>query len=58
MTEARERRLLKAALLLLLAWRQHFDHLLLIDAAGQPEPGDGLELLPNQGFARLYRIPR
>lgn len=50
--------LLRRAFPYLAAWRQHFDHLLLIDAEGQPAPAEGLELLADEGFARLYRIPR
>jgi hypothetical protein len=42
----------------LAAWRQDFGHLLLIDATGQPAPAEGLELLSDQGFARLYRVRR
>lgn len=42
----------------LAAWRRDFDHLLLIDAAGQPPPAGGLELVSDRGFARLYRIQR
>jgi hypothetical protein len=39
-------------------WRGRFDHLLVIDAAGAAAPTDDLELLADEGFARLYRIRR
>ncbi|MBR0665015.1 hypothetical protein GXW71_11690 [Roseomonas hellenica] len=50
--------LLRRAFPYLSAWRRDFDHLLLVDAEGQPAPAEGLELLSDEGFARLYRIPR
>jgi hypothetical protein len=44
-------------------WRQRFDYALLVNAdmeddTGPVQPIAGLELVADEGFARLYRISR